>query len=121
MHAQLLNLNKVEPALTTLSEVLSCSFCSKQWIFEYSQSKDVPYHSWFKVKNPCAKCKGSRVPDPFPIQNPILIPIMPRSRPHILFQTLVLETENVQIVLAQPDEGPDQSKTSLVVLLLCNI
>ena len=27
----------------------------------------------------------------------------------------------VQIVLAQPDEGPDRSKTSLVVLLVCSI
>ena len=27
----------------------------------------------------------------------------------------------VQVVLAQPDEGPDWSETSRVVLLLCNI
>ena len=27
----------------------------------------------------------------------------------------------VQIVLAQPDKGPDRSEMSLVVLLLCNI
>ena len=36
-------------------EALSCSFCPKCWRFEHSRSEQGT-HSWFKVKNACAKC-----------------------------------------------------------------